>query len=67
MSTLRITEIQAKIKKRNRDLIIVAIDQKDFDNMKDSVLMGEFHRGQVFFVLSENEEDFIEILKSEVE
>lgn len=59
--------MQAKIKKRKRDLIVVSIDQADFDNMQGSVLMGEFHRGQVFFVLSDNEEEFIEILKSEAE
>ena len=62
---MKITEIQAKRGKRKRDLIVVAMSQKDFDNMQDTVLMGEFHRGQVFFVREEREEEFIEILKNE--
>lgn len=62
---MRITEIQAKIGKRKRDLIVVAMNKEDFDNMEDNVLSGEFHRGQVFIVREEREEEFIEILKKE--
>jgi hypothetical protein len=62
---MRITEIQAKKGKRKRDLIVVAMNKEDFDNMKDQVLMGEFYRGQVFIVREEREEEFIEILKGE--
>lgn len=62
---MRITEIQAKIGKRKRDLIVVAVSQEDFNNMGEQVLMGEFHRGQVFFVKEEREAEFIEILRNE--
>ena len=62
---MRITEIQAKVGKRKRDLIVVAVTQKDFDSLEETVLMGDFHRGQVFFVKEEREEEFIEILKNE--
>jgi hypothetical protein len=62
---MRITEIQVKVKKRKRDLIIVAMNQEDFDGMEGTVLMGEFHRGQVFIIKEEREQEFIEILKSE--
>ena len=62
---MRITEIQAKVGKRKRDLIVVAVTQEDFDSLEETVLMGEFHRGQVFFVKEEREAEFIEMLKSE--
>jgi hypothetical protein len=62
---MRITEIQAKIGKRKRDLIVVAVTQEDFDSLEEEVLMGEFHRGQVFFVKEEREAEFIEILRNE--
>ena len=62
---MRITEIQARIGKRKRDLIVVAMTKEDFDNMEEQVLMGDFHRGQVFIVREEREEEFIEILKNE--
>lgn len=62
---MRITEIQATKGKRKRDLIVVAVCEEDFEEMKDHVLMGKFHRGQVFFVREEREAEFIEILKSE--
>ena len=41
------------------------MNKEDFDNMEDNVLSGEFHRGQVFIVREEREEEFIEILKKE--
>ena len=57
--------MQAKSGKKKRDLIIVAVTQKDFDNMEDSVLMGDFHRGQVFIVREGRVDEFIKILESE--
>jgi hypothetical protein len=65
MGFMRITEIEARKGKRKCNLIVVGVTQEDFDSLEETVLMGEFHRGQVFFVKEEREAEFIELLKRE--
>jgi len=61
-SKMQIIEVQAKVGKKKREVIVVSIDEEDFKNLDEQALYGEFHRGQVYVCHKKNEEKFLELL-----
>ncbi len=56
-------EVQAKVGKKKREIIVVSIDEEDFKSLDEQSLYGEFNRGQVYICHKKNEEKFMEKLK----